>query len=303
MLAVRHVALALPRAQHRQEPRRGSPIDRGRGPRVRDQGVVGAMEQERRGVARVGGPSARELGARDRLDGAHGGREALVLARTGVLGVVADVESGDRPGGRPADGDAVGIDAEGRGLRPQEPHRRLRILAGVADGGDAPSGVGTRGAPVLHEAVVDRHVDVPLAGERVGLLHELGRGPRPAAEAAAVDPHDRRARGDRVARRLVHVESQRHRLPVLVHGAAEGDVPRRGDGGEHVVAVAQRRVAAGCRQWVAPDQHEREQRDRGTRQQPMARHPATTHPMTPSCGSPGPGAPRLQPSCNPRQAA
>ena len=289
MLAVRHVAGPLPRAQHREEPGRGGPIDGVGGPRVRHQAVVGAVEQESGGVARVDGP-ARQLGARDRLDGAHGGREALVLARTGVLGAVADVEGGDRPRGRAADGDAVGVDAVGRRLRPQEAHRRLRILAGVTDGGDAPSEVGARCAPVLHQAVVDRHGDVALAGERVGLLHELRRCLRPAAEAAAVHPHDRRAGGDRVAGRLVQVESQRRRLTVLVHGAAVGDVRRPGDRGEQVVAVAQRRLAAGRRQRVAPDQNEREQRDRGTRQQPVARHPATTHPMTPSCGHPCPCA-------------
>src|SRR5918994_2184283 len=266
MLGVGHVPLAIPGAEDHDQARGLGGVDGALGPRIGDEPVGCAVEEQRRCVAGVD-RAAGQRRAGDRLRGPHGRREALVIARAGVLRAVRDVQRGDRAGRGAADPDARRVDPVLGRLLAQEPHGGLRVLPRLADGGDAGTEVGFRRASARYQPVIDRHAHETLAGEGVGLVDELTRRLVTATEAAAVHPHDRRPARDAVALGLVQVELERDVLAQLVDCLAVRDVGRLADGREYVVAVAQRRRPLGCRQGIARgDRHHHDRQHRGDEQ-------------------------------------
>jgi hypothetical protein len=75
--------------------------------------------------------------ARERLDGLHRRGESLVVSRSGVGGVVPDVQRGDRARRRATDRDASRVDPEPRRTRTEEAHRGLCVLHRLDDSNDA----------------------------------------------------------------------------------------------------------------------------------------------------------------------
>ena len=171
-----------------------------------------------------------------------------------------------------AHGDARRVDAVLRRVRPQPADRGLSVVLGRDRGVLAALRDGLHpGAPLRgQEPVVDGSRHVAALGELAGERRERAAGLVAAAEAAAVDPHDRGPARLRVAGRLVEVELELHRVALEVRRAAVGQVAREREAAEDDVAVAQRRVARRGRDGAGAECERRRERPQRRRDVPCA---------------------------------